>query len=235
MTGPERFSATLAARAQPAWSEAIDHPFTRELQDGTLDDAVYREYLLQDYAFLETLARVVGYAVAQAPDIDAQGTLAQFLAGVTGEENDYFERSFDALDVPASTWQDPEVTATTQAFTDSLLGVAGTGGYADVLAVFVPVEWIYLEWATRASDSAQTPDRWYLAEWIDLHANPEFETFVEWLRGQLDAVGEQLDDERRERVATRFERTVELEVAFFDAAYEQAGRHPEVTGRGHRD
>jgi thiaminase/transcriptional activator TenA len=76
-----------------------------------------------------------------------------------------------------------------------------------------------LTWATRAAEGERS-DRFYLDEWIDLHAIPAFESFVGWLRGQLDAVGPTLSPTRQREVARLFERTVELEVAFFDAAYE---------------
>jgi thiaminase/transcriptional activator TenA len=85
--------------------------------------------------------------------------------------------------------------------------------------VFVPAEWVYLTWASCAAEGDR-PDRFYLDEWIDLHAVEAFEAFVTWLRDQLDAVGPALAPERQERVATLFERTVDLEVRFFDAAYE---------------
>ena len=35
------------------WAEAVDHRFVRELFAGTVDDAVMRDYLVQDYQFFE--------------------------------------------------------------------------------------------------------------------------------------------------------------------------------------
>ena len=49
----------------------------------------------------------------------------------------------------------------------------------------------------------------------------EFEVYAGWLCEQLDTYGPQLSPERQRRVAEIFDRTVELEVAFFDAAYER--------------
>lgn len=48
-----------------------------------------------------------------------------------------------------------------------------------------------------------------------------------WLRGELDAVGPDLSPRRQRRVARLFERTVDLEAAFFDAAY---GEESAATG-----
>jgi len=216
-----RFTDWLRERSEPAWSDATEHRFTRELGAGTLDDDVLAEYLRQDYAFVDTLVGVFGYAVGDAPTMADKRRLVEFLDVITDEENDYFERSFDALGVPADEWDNPERTPTTEAFIDLLIAAREQGGYAETLAVLVPAEWIYLTWATREADDP--PSEFYLSEWIDLHANEGFVDFVGWLREQLDAVGPTLSARRQRRVARLFERTVTHEVVFFEAAYDHAG------------
>ena len=217
--GEGRFTGWLRERSEPTWTEATTHRFTRELGDDALDDDAFARYLVQDYAFVETLVSLVGYGVGDAPTMEAKAGLSEFLAVVTDDEDEYFRRSFDALDVPRSKRTDPDRLPVTEAFEDLLLRAAHQGGYAETLAVLVPVEWIYLEWATAAA-SGERPERFYLDEWIELHATRGFEGTVEWLREQLDAEGEDLSPRRRARVERLFSRAVDLEVAFFDAVYE---------------
>ncbi|WP_306052737.1 TenA family protein [Natronococcus wangiae] len=232
-----RFTDWLRERSEPAWSDAVAHPFTRELGAGTLDEEAYAAYLVRDYAFLDALVGTFGFAVGEAPGIDAKRPLIEFLETVTGEENDYFERSFDALDVSESRRRDPDHSPTTAAFVDLLSRAAREGGYAETLAVLVPAEWIYREWATAVAeeyaDSETEPPSagadlpFYYAEWIDLHAVPSFVAFVDELREQLDAVGPDCSPRRQARVERLFRRTVDLEVAFFDEAYEPQATDPE--------
>ena len=226
-----RFTAWLRAGTEPAWTDAIAHPFTRDLGAGTLDPDTFADYLVQDYAFVDALVSTFGYAVGQAPDMAAKRPLVEFLETVTDDEDDYFRRSFEALEVPADRWQKPEPTDTTEAFIDLLGRAARQGGYAETLAVLVPAEWIYESWATAVAEvygdpgtappsaGADLPDPY--AEWIDLHAVPAFRAFVDWIREQLDAVGPGLSPRRERRVDRLFRRAVELEVAFFDATYRE--------------
>jgi thiaminase/transcriptional activator TenA len=213
--GPDdaRFSEWLRARAEPDWTAAVDGRFVRELGDGTVDDDVFRRYLEQDYAFVETLTGTFGHALGEAPSMAAKGRLADFLGTLTSDENDYFERSFEALD------GDPEATPddVTRAFVDLLERAGREGGYAETLAVLVPAEWVYETWATGVDDPR--PERFYLDEWIDLHANPAFVDFVGWLRSELDREGAAASPRRRGRLDRLFRRTVELERAFFEAPY----------------
>lgn len=219
-SGRDRFTDELRA-ASPHWEAATTHRFVEELGDGTVDDEVFRRYLLQDYAFVETLAGVVGHAVADAPSVAAKGRFAAFLGTVVGPENDYFERSFEALGVPASTWRDPEPRAVTRSFDHLLAHGAEVGGYAETLAVLLPVEWVYLTWATAVEEPPETP---YLREWVTIHATDEFADFVGWLRAELDREASDLSDRRRERVERLFADAVALEVAFFDTAYDETER-----------
>ena len=96
-----RFSEWLREGAEPAWSEAVNHRFTLELADGTLADEVMRRYLVQDYSFLDSFVRLTASAIVKAPSLADRVPLGHFLGAVTGEENTYFQRAFDALGVPA--------------------------------------------------------------------------------------------------------------------------------------
>lgn len=237
--GDPRFTDWLRERSEPAWSDAVGHPFTRELGSGTLDEDAFERYLVQDSAFLDALVGAFGFAVGQAPDVAAKRPLIEFLETVTGEENDYVERSFDALDVSEAQRCDPDRSPTTAALVDLLGRAAREGGYAETLAVLVPAEWIYREWATAVAeeyaDPAEEPPSagadlpFYYAEWIDLHAVPSFVAFVDELRNQLDAVGPDCSLRRQERVERLFRRTVDLEVAFFDEAYDLQSTDAEGT------
>ena len=122
-----RFTDWLRERSEPDWSDVTGHRFVHELADGTIDDVVFRRYLVQDYAFVGTLTSAFGYAVGQAPTPGARASLVDFLGTLTDEEDDYFERSFDALDVPESERTDPARADVTEAFEDLLLRAALEG------------------------------------------------------------------------------------------------------------
>ena len=212
------FSLSAALRMQhfAAWTRATGHRFVRELGAGTLDDRVLARYLVQDYAFVEALASLVGLAVARAPTMAGKRLFARFAAVLTSDENTYFERCFDTLAVPPRDRIDPALWPESARFL-ALLREAGEGGYADILSVLLPAEWIYLDWATPLAD--RMPPRFEHAEWIARHASPGFRDFVAGVAREFDDAVAPLDAIQRRRVADRFEAMVLLEAAFFDAAY----------------
>jgi len=200
------------------WDDATRHRFVEGYRNGSLSDDVFRSYLVDDYAFLETGARVTALAVADAPDMDSLARLSEQLSVLTGGENDYFERAFDELGVSEGDYRNPDLHPTTEAFIDFMLRVAREGGYEETLAAVTAAEWVYLDWCEYAAEADY--DRWYLDEWVGIHVVDGFVEYVDWLRGELDERGPGLSDERRRRVEQVFDRTVELEARFFDAAYD---------------
>lgn len=216
-TDSARFTDWLREQAEPHWSAAIGHPFTVELADDVLDERVYARYLIQDYAFIAALTSLVGFAVGHAPGMPEKGRLAGFLSVLTNEEDTYFQRSFEALGVATAEWENAAADPVTRALADLFAEAQTAGSYAHILAVLVPVEWVYLTWATAQAD--KTPSRFYYAEWITLHNDPGFREFVEWMRSELDRCGPALDPDGQAGLCALFRRAAELEVRFFEAAY----------------
>jgi thiaminase/transcriptional activator TenA len=216
--GAARFSDWLRERAEPDWTAATTHRFTREVIGGSVESAVMVRYLVQDYAFIDGFVALLGAAIHAAPGLPRRLPLARFLGMIASDENTFFSRSFDALGVAEALRDRPPLSAPARGFQALMTEAAASGRYAEALAVLVVAEWVYLSWALPARETRTGP--FWCTEWVDLHANPDFERFVGWLRGELDREGAALDAAGRARVLDLFRRAAALERAFFDAAYE---------------
>lgn len=195
------------------WHAATNHAFTDALAAGTLAQEKMAGYLQQDYLFLDEFVRLLAAAIANAPSLADRVPAAQFLALITGPENTYFLRSFQAFNVPAETPALPQ----TRAFQDLMQEARLSGRYECMLAVLVVAEWSYLDWATPHAGQAEALPFWF-GEWITLHSGDGFQGVVNYLRTQLDQIWASLDASERARVEDLFARAVRLERAFFVAA-----------------
>ncbi|MGY4752247.1 TenA family protein [Pannonibacter sp. Q-1] len=212
-----RFSDQLVQAAGADWTAATEHPFTHAIGSGTMPRDAYVRYLIEDYTFITDLASVIGYLVAKAPDMAAKRPYAAFLALLTSNENDYFIRSFAALDVAPEIYLEAAQGPVTRAFA-SLLLEAAEASYEEGLACLLCAEWVYLTWGAREARKPRPADFW-LAEWINLHAGPGFEGFVSFLRDEMDRTAARLTETERSRATERFVHMCALEKSFFDAAW----------------
>ncbi|MET3793598.1 TenA family protein [Aquamicrobium terrae] len=210
----ERFTETLKRESQPAWTRAVEHRFVQELFQGMVPDEVMASYLVQDHRFLDSFLTLLGAAIATSDSFEARLRFGRFIGMVSGEENTYFLRAFDALGVSEEQRAAIADTQPTTGFKAIMREAAATRSYAAALAVLNVAEWLYLDWAMKAP--APLPRNFVHAEWITLHDNPHFRDFVAFLRAELDRVGPAESETSRDF----FSRAVALELAFFDAAYE---------------
>lgn len=209
-----RVTEFLKHQAGEDWLVATKHPFTDALAEGTLNPDLMRGYLQQDYLFIDQFVRLLATTIAHAPTLADSVPAAQFLAVITGPENTYFLRSFEALGIQSHATAAPE----TANFQNLMEEARLSGRYEIMLAVLTVAEWVYLEWASPFADRVEDLPFWF-GEWITLHCGTGFEGVVEYLRSQLDTVWDGLEDHQKAMVEEYFCEAVKRERAFFDAAW----------------
>lgn len=204
----------LKDKAQEDWLLATRHPFTDALANGSLDPDLMRGYLQQDYLFIDQFVRLLATMIAHAPTLADSVPAAQFLGVITGPENTYFLRSFEALDIQPHAEPAPETVSFQNLMEEARL----SGSYEIMLAVLVVAEWVYLEWASLYAERAEELPFWF-GEWITLHCGEGFEGVVEYLRSQLDKAWDGLEEHQKAMVEEYFSEAVKRERAFFEGAW----------------
>ncbi|MDL2307093.1 TenA family protein [Desulfovibrio sp. OttesenSCG-928-C06] len=208
-----RFSEELKQASEPYWSDAVNHRFVQELCAGTVAAPVMSRYLIQDHRFIDNFLSLLGAAMSHADLFESRITLGRFIGMISGDENDYFLRSFKALGVSDAERANQPDGEPTKGLNAIMLEAARSGSYAAAISVLAVAEGIYLDWGIKAPKPH--PQNFVYTEWITLHDNDYFQGFVEFLRRELDRVGPAQDALCRDY----FTRTVKLEKAFFDDAY----------------
>ena len=203
-------SADLWAANADLAAAALASPFVAGIGDGTLPRAAFAGYVAQDAFFLESFARAYALGVAHSPDRATLDVFADLLAGVRDElrlHAGYAARwglDLDRVDpLPA-----------TLAYTDFLLATASLGGVGLTAAAMTPCMRLYAHLG-RSLDPATAGD---YAEWVTTYADPALEELTATLEGLLDRTAEDGPDLRR-----AYRRAMQLEVGFFDAAWQGAG------------
>src|ERR1700719_2347102 len=126
----ERFTEILRAASEPAWSDAVRHRFVNELFAGAVPDAVMARYLIQDHRFLDSFLTLLGATLASADTFEARVRFGRFIGMVSGEENTFFLRAFEALGVTEDKRTADPDTQPTAGFKAIMRAAAETRSYA---------------------------------------------------------------------------------------------------------
>ncbi len=206
---------TLKAEYAVLWTRATRHPFIEELGDGTLPIEKFRRYFLQDYVFVNDLARMSGIAIARAPDLPSARPVHEFLADLMGAEDALFLRAFADLDIPESVFRAEKPLPTTAAFGDFLVRLAYEGAWEEICAAMLIAEGVYLDWGERLNSEGAHPENLFYREWIEIHTAAVLGEFVAFLTDVVDGAPESMSA----GIARVFHKALAYEVGFWDMAY----------------
>src|SRR6202795_1174236 len=83
-----RFFERLKTAASAEWRPYTEHRFTNGFADGSLPEAAFRHYLVQDYLFLIEFARAYALAVYKLPGLADMREAASGLSAILDVEMD---------------------------------------------------------------------------------------------------------------------------------------------------
>ena len=212
------FSDDLLDDTAPIWDAQKEHPFVRELADGSLDPDAFRRWVEQDYRYLLDYARVFAMAGVRARD-EATMTHLLGIAHTTLDHEMDLHREFAAdCGLTPADLEAVEKTPTCVAYTNYLLRIAHEGSLAEISAAIYPCGQGYLDVADHMAELV-TEDHRY-TPFIEKYTSDDFREVVGWMREFVDRCAEASPGER-DAMRAAFTRSARLEAAFWEMAYTQ--------------
>ena len=132
----------LKAAAADDWASYVDHAFVRQLGDGTLPEAAFRTYLVQDYLFLIQFARAYALATYKSRTLADMRAAQAGLASILDEMELHVRLCGRWGLTPAEIEAAPEHQATV-AYTRFVLDCGAAGDLLDLHVTLAPcVDWL---------------------------------------------------------------------------------------------
>ncbi len=186
----------------------LAHPFVQGIGSGDLSRDCFRVYVAQDAYFLEAFARAYALALAKSPDRESIVIFKDLLVGVFEEltlHQGYAERWGVSLE--------PEPLPSTRTYCDFLLRTASLEPAGHTAAAMAPCMRLYafLGQQLALTLNPESPYR----EWVETYSSRDLEALASRLDGLLDRFGGEPG-----RLEQLYRRAMELELAFFQAAWD---------------
>src|SRR5471030_2308279 len=211
------FTEQLLVEHQEAWQAMQYHPFVTGIEQGTLPERVFNQYLVYEGDFVATAIGIFSYAVIKAPNIRHQRWLIGVLDALANEQIAYFERIMHERNVSVADYQ--HSTPDVNRFSQGMLRTAQNGSYAEILTLMFGAEWMYYHWCSRVSQTAiADPD---VKAWVVMHAEKTFIEQANWLKAELDHCATQLSAAERQRLSVLYGQVIQWEIDFHSAAFHQ--------------
>lgn len=215
----------LKAAAAADWQAYVDHDFVRRMGAGTLPEAAFRTYLVQDYLFLIQFARAYALATYKSRTLADMRSAQAGLSAIL-DEMDLHVRlcgrwGLSPQDIEAA----PEHQATV-AYTRFVLDCGAAGDLLDLHVALAPCVIGYAEIGRNLSPQgidalAGHPYR----EWIAEYAGEAYQGVAAAARRHLDDLAARAMTERRfDELAALFGKASRLEADFWQMGLDAARR-----------
>ena len=155
--------AALREAAADDWRSYVEHPFVQGLGDGTLPEAAFRHYLVQDYLFLIQFARAYGLAAYKADTLAEIRAASDGLKALVEVEMDLHRAYCADWGLDEAALDTVEADGATLAYTAYVLERGLAGDLLDLRTALAPCVIGYGEIGARlAADSATRGGRQFL-------------------------------------------------------------------------
>ncbi len=178
----------LKADAGSDWSRYIDHSFVRQLGEGTLPEAAFRTYLVQDYLFLIQFARANALGAYKAPNLADLRRMQASMAAILGEM-ELHVRFCAGWGITPEELEAANEKMQTTAYTRFVLDSGLRGDLLDLLVALSPCVVGYGEigcqLGQRHGDAEGNPYR----DWIAEYAGADYQAVAARAVEHIDALG----------------------------------------------
>lgn len=204
------------------WAAYTGHEFVRRLGAGTLPEACFRHYLVQDYLFLVQFSRAYALAVYKADDLADMRQAATTLDALLNAEMSLHVRTCARWGLSESEMAATPEADANLAYTRYVLEAGMAGDLLDLLVALAPCVVGYGEIGAALLDEAggalgSNPYR----DWIETYGGADYQGIARAAVAQIDRVaarrlgGDPVRSPRWPALARTFRTATRLEVGFW--------------------
>ena len=207
----------LKTTAADDWNAYVDHAFVRGLGDGSLAEAAFRNYLVQDYLFLIQFARAHALAAYKSRTL-ADMHAARGGLGAILDEMGLHLRVCERWGLSAADVEATEEQQATVAYTRFVLDVGMSGDLLDLQVALIPCTLGYAEIGRRLTPDGidAIPAGHPYRDWIAEYSGAPFQQAGEAAHAWLDDLGRRYaGDNRYPELVGIFRKACRLGSAFW--------------------
>ena len=217
------FSDHLVETESELWTAQKNHPFIRELADGTLDEAAFRTWVEQDYRYLHDYAQTFAVLGTKAREEETMAHCFAVAGNIVDEEMDLHREFAADYSLTPQDLASVEKVPTCVAYTNYLLRTATERPLGVGAAAIYPCGRGYLDIADHMAERSDGDHRY--TPFIEKYTSDEFRESVAWMTELVDRCAER-NPSLRDEMEAAFRRCTRLEHAFWEMAYtEEAWPH----------
>jgi thiaminase/transcriptional activator TenA len=195
-----------------------EHPFNKELANGSLNIEKFAYYIEQDTIYLRDFARSLAVIASKVPLKFVKDFLSLSEGALIAEQkviHSFFRKTFNLQETG-------KITPATLSYTSYLLQVSSMAPVEIAIACILPCFWVYKIVGQYIAQNTDMKSQNPYKKWIATYSGKEFSDNVERAISIFDEVALFASDEIRNLMLDAFYKSTALEWHFWNDSYNQA-------------
>lgn len=216
------FIETLIEENMPIWQQYLDHPFIKEMADGSLDLERYRYYLIEDTLYLKEFGRIYAYALYKAKTLQHMRYFYEMLSVV--QKNEAYSRiqHLHKLGEDLDEVENRVPHPINSEYTAYMLEIAKSGEVIDVLAASLPCMISYHFIATYyVKKSKRVLDHPFYGQWFSDYSHENYGDYISRWSKLFNQLSLNIEKDHRHTLQKIFKECSFHELNFWDMAYQK--------------
>lgn len=201
------------------WGGYHRHPFVKGIGDGTLSMERFQYYMIQDYLYLYEYAKVFAIGVAKSNDHRMMRFFASYVDATLNGEMKIHETYMKRLSITDEMIESTPMALTNISYTTYMLKIAYEGDVLDILTAILSCALSYEKIGCRLNEIPGAAAHPFYGEWILGYASEAYAQGNKALIEDINRLGQNISEEKEERLIEIFKTCSIYEAKFWDMAY----------------
>ena len=215
-----KFTDILFEDVRELWEKYLEHPFVKEIGEGTLEKEKFKNYLVQDYLYLKEYAKVFAMGLVKAESLSDMNLYYGSIKGILEDETEVHTNYLKYFGIDQDKVFDNRKEMTTESYTSYMLGIGLKGDLKEIAMTILPCAWSY-QFIGRSlyEKHKDTLDNNFYKPWIEEYSSVEFEEGSEVWKNHINDLCKDISEKEAEYLRDIFMKSSLYEMDFWDMAY----------------
>ncbi len=211
-----RLSEKLKKDTQDIWEKIYNHPFVKELFEGSLPEYKFRNYILQDYNYLVSSIKNFSLLAAKTDDVNIMKELIKMAyTEATGEFKAY-ENYLKKLNLTIQQAKNEEQVPEAVSYISFLFFTSSFKSSEEGITAVLPCYWTYAEIARFHQKKLSSNNNPIYTEWAYYYLEDDYCAFVNKIKKIVDGIDSNFP---YHKLKYAFRMSSTYEYMFWDAMY----------------
>ena len=220
-----KFTDYLFDEVKDIWKSYLNHPFVKEIGEGTLPKEKFKRYLIQDYLYLKEFSRVFAMGMVKADTIKEMKFFNKAANGSIEDEAAIHIEYMKRLGVAPIVAEKCKLEMVSSSYISYMQAVSLTGGVKEIVMATLPCNWSYNYIGHYLYETYKDNlEGNYYKDWIKMYSDNKFdEVLKEWLE-YTNYLCKNLSEEEIKKLTEIFVKSSLYELDFWNMAYEEVSK-----------